>query len=333
VGSVPADAPLRVALSKVASLGEGYGRRLAFDTKGRTWASADLGIAYIWRDYEVAHAIDIPGYVDGTIRYADDDRTLLAGPWIVNPANGRARVLPKQRAALVAGIPDEHSPRPHLFTVANSAWTPSGDQMVALTRFTPPRGLDDGYRYHGPWAQLLLLGRATGKLTRVLEPDCGVFRDWALACDDRFVAAGGTELKVWNLKTGSLIATPVGSDELLNDLQLSADGAHLAGVRADGTVDVWETADWSRQATWRGHAGGAQAAAFHPALPLLATGGDDAELRVWSIGSAVPQLAGSVSVGDRIEGLAFEPAGRRLLVAARFARQEIAVFEVGIAAA
>ena len=76
--------------------------------------------------------------------------------------------------------------------------------------------------------------------------------------------------------------TTTGVPVLAVDIQRN--NARLATALADGTVRVWQLADAAAPPiVCAGHTGPACAVRFHPTEELLASAGEDAMLRVWSV--------------------------------------------------
>lgn len=319
--------PPKISLQKAFTLLEGYGERLAFSPSESVWASAGLGIAFLWHSTHVERAQELPGYLGGPLQFSKNGSELLAGPWILQLEKGTGMYLIEDSNELCAGIPPDYYPACDRFNIASSAWSTDGRILVAQTRYQPPRGINRDADYTGPEGQLIALSREGGRLERVLESNTGMLSPWAIATYENLVAAGAVGLTLWDLARANPLFEMHGKSEMLTDLRFSPEGGLLAGTRVDGSVELWNVADGSLGASWQAHPGQAQSAAFHPRLPILATGGHDGQIKLWSLDLPAPRLLASHEIGDRIQGCAFDPAGR-LFVASRFAREEISVFDL-----
>jgi WD40 repeat protein len=104
-------------------------------------------------------------------------------------------------------------------------------------------------------------------------------------------------------------------DDYVIDLGWSADGTRLAAAASSGPVSLFAMIDGAR-ADLPGHDDGTNCLAWHPAQPaLLATGGQDAKVKLWD--AATAQHTASAGVGGAwIEHLAWSPDGAKLAVAA-----------------
>lgn len=312
-------------IKKIKALSEGYGPRIAFHKNMSEWATARLGQLALWENTRVVQHIDIPGYVDGAVYYSDDGQEILVGPWAVSLASGQKRFYPYLQDELIAAIDPKYSPRRELFSITNAIWSPDGRRMVALSRYRPSRLIGDNTHYDGPDAQLLLLDGEKGQFLHALEENCGAIRDRSLAVHANQVAAGGTRLSVWDIHTGETIAHLPGVTAMLKGLTFKPDGTLLAGIQVDGSIILWETNGWKLVTTWSAHPGLAQALAFHPHHPLLASGGSDGVLRLWSLETENPTPSGAYSLGKPIQGMAFEPEGNYLVVAASLVEEEMSI--------
>jgi WD40 repeat protein len=103
-------------------------------------------------------------------------------------------------------------------------------------------------------------------------------------------------------------------DDYVIDLAWSADGTRLAAASSSGPVSLFATADGART-DLPGHDDGANCLAWHPAQPLLATGGQDAKVKFWD--TATAQHTATAELGGAwIEHLAWSPDGAKLAASA-----------------
>jgi WD40 repeat protein/serine/threonine protein kinase len=134
-----------------------------------------------------------------------------------------------------------------------------------------------------------------------------------------WLASGGAEtVKIWDATTGGLLRTLPGHPDSGN-LALSPDGRRLAiGNNRDRTVELWDTAGWTKLQRLGPHKGLVLDLAFrHDGAQLAAacgqfywTGGEG-EVAVWDVttGKSVHRLSGHVSGAVAV---AFTPDGQRL---------------------
>ncbi len=103
-------------------------------------------------------------------------------------------------------------------------------------------------------------------------------------------------------------------DDYVIDLGWSADGTRLAAAASSGPVSLFAATDGAR-VDLPGHDDGANCLAWHPARPLLATGGQDAKVKFWDATNA-QHTASSEIGGAWVEQLTWSPDGAKLAAAA-----------------
>jgi WD40 repeat protein len=138
-----------------------------------------------------------------------------------------------------------------------------------------------------------------------------------IAVDAHAIAVAEVEVWLWTrqgheIGKGHRVLT--GSEHSVNALRLTPDGKQLIALDIDGTITVWATATGKQLAHWKAHGESAAALAVHPRLPLVASGGDDGALKIWSLDGTGPVTA-LEKQGGAVQDLAFSPAGDHLLAA------------------
>jgi WD40 repeat protein len=158
----------------------------------------------------------------------------------------------------------------------------------------------------------------TGEL---LETHPGSFRRASLSPDGRRAAAtdlNGT-MTVLELEDGRrLFENPVTKDGHIELAPaFSPDGRYLVGPDGDGTVlTIWETQEFRKVRTLRGHQGFIAAVAFSPDGEKIVTGSHDLSFIVWDAATGT-QLGVQSGHGDEVLSVAFDPAGERILTGGR----------------
>jgi WD40 repeat protein/serine/threonine protein kinase len=101
--------------------------------------------------------------------------------------------------------------------------------------------------------------------------------------DGRRVASGNEsgEILVWDLSDGRLVRQARGHDAAIWDV------CHVTNLlitaSADQTLRVWDAESLSEQAVLRGHSGEVWRFAVSPDATVLASGGKDGSVRIWSL--------------------------------------------------
>ncbi|MGD1863713.1 MAG: hypothetical protein ACFB0D_04085, partial [Phormidesmis sp.] len=136
----------------------------------------------------------------------------------------------------------------------------------------------------------------------------------------------------------SLIAEFVGHTDWVRTVKFSADGTQLLSGSDDGTVRIWALAAApTRPVVLRQSSDGAvllredriRAIALSPDGRLLASGGDDCQVRLWDL--KTQQLIETVSThSSRIWSVAFQPQGNKLMLAAGGDKQMLMLWQIHI---
>ena len=293
-----------VVLHKLAEL-DGGGARLAVE--GAAIAAGGDDTVILWRDHQRASTAQAPGAID-RLRFRGGE--LLAAPYVLEvpgPASSASPAeLPDLGPALLHDLPGPPSGQ---LLVRRADWSADGQELLVYVEHRAPRGIGASAAA-GPQARLLWLDRARKVLA---VPWTGrTFSINAVALGARFAAAGGKQLMVWDRHTRAQLATLDVHTVLIRDLAFSADERLLGSVANDHKVALVDTASWKPTATWDAHDGDATGIAFHPTLPLVATTGQDGQLRVWSLDGT---RRAEAALGRPGNAVAFSPDGKQLLAA------------------
>jgi WD domain, G-beta repeat len=305
-----------------------YGKHLAFDREGKRWALADhrtIQLGQLPPPGASSHSapppasellgrkITSPGTIH-SLAWSADGKQLLACPQRYDLAQYEWRTLPGLHTELAAGL--AHPPPPEQLGLAAGLHAPDGQELLALARFRPLAEPSNESAYRGPRERLLLIDR---KLRGVLlegaagELDLGGEALSALAFGERLIAAGGTTVTVWSRKTLQRVAE-LPHAQPPRALAFNAEGDRLAVLCAGGELTLWDPTAGTRLVTLQAHLMDGYAVAFHPSRPMLATGGQDGKLRVWSLGGA-PLY--EEFLGGWVHTVAFDPTGARLAAGTR----------------
>ncbi len=113
--------------------------------------------------------------------------------------------------------------------------------------------------------------------------DIGVAPDLSFA----FVAAGEPgvfgEVRLFNLKDGSLIRTIQGHRDAVYAAELSPDGKLLATGSYDQKVKLWNVETGAEVRTLHGHNDAVYDVAFHPSGQILASASGDRTVKLWNV--------------------------------------------------
>lgn len=118
--------------------------------------------------------------------------------------------------------------------------------------------------------------------------------------------------KVWDAKTGTVLATLSGHDEPVDFADFSLDGSRIVTASWDKTSKVWDAKTGTALATLTGHGSGVATAAFSPDGSLIITASSDKTAKVWDAktGSVLATLSGH---GSDVRSATFSPDRTRII--------------------
>lgn len=138
--------------------------------------------------------------------------------------------------------------------------------------------------------------------------------------DDTVVTAEGNPrlTRIWNVKSGSAVASFLQEDDVAADVAASPDGSLIATTGSKGIVWLW-SAQTGKMLRSLDHEAQVRIMAFSPRGDVLATStgageGNGGTVRVWEVASG-KELARRTSSIARFHSLAFTPDGKTLAVA------------------
>ncbi len=143
----------------------------------------------------------------------------------------------------------------------------------------------------------------------------------ALSAGQTRLASGSsdTDVRVWDAESGEDLLTYEEHEDVVNDLDLSADGA-LAATGAgsglgtpDHTLRLWDTATGQTFHVLFGHTEGTTAVDLTDDSTQVVSGGFDGQIKTWSTASGALLKTFPSSVGT-VTALALAPGGARLAV-------------------
>jgi hypothetical protein len=194
--------------------------------------------------------------------------------------------------------------------VRHADWSADGKELVVYVEHRPARGVGSGVSSGAPPARLLWMDHAR-KVIAV--PWTG--RSFALTSvlfGAHWMAAAGKQLMVWDRHSHAQVATLDVHSLVIRDLAFSPDDRVLASVSNDHKIALVDTATWKTRASWDAHDGDVVGVAFHPSRPVIATTGQDRQVRLWTLDGKRLAEAKLPGPGNAV---AFSADGARLVVA------------------
>jgi WD40 repeat protein len=118
--------------------------------------------------------------------------------------------------------------------------------------------------------------------------------------------------KATPVPVGTLYHTYRGHHDSVQDVACSADGAYVASVSKDTTVQVWDSATGGNQAAvYSGHTDVVNSVTWSPDEKNIASGSNDKTVRVWNTSDASLKFAYG-SHTDAVNAVAWSPDGTRV---------------------
>jgi WD40 repeat protein len=304
----------------IADLTGSYGNRLAFDPGGKRWALADNRTIQLGSDGTLDRRPTAAEPIHHLV-WSPDGKRLLAGPLIYDLPHDAWEKLPGLGKALTSGLAEP--PPADQLGIGAAAYAPDGKDLVLAVYFQPSRGVDAADSYSGPQERVLAVGPDRA-LRGALYAGDNEMR--ALAVGDRLIAAGGSTVQVWERQSLRKVAD-LKHKLVARALAFNAEGDRLGVITADGAVSIWDPAAGTLVASFPAHQGDGYAIAFHPKQPLVATGGQDGKLQLWTLtGTAVH----TETLGGWVQAVAFDAAGTRLGAVARATPPHLTIYSVAM---
>jgi WD40 repeat protein len=297
------------------------------DGRVRLWSLADLGDPRPAQEVNPGRALATmeshPGGVWGVALSADGELLATGGAdgtvrlWsLASLGDRRDTMLGMQETSIVSPMATLEGHTSGVWRVALSS---DGQLLISA-------GADGTVRLWEP---------GTGRLVAILQGHTHAGAIWglALSADGTLLASGGAEgaLRLWEASTGRPLAILRGRTGAVWGVAMSADGELLASGGADGAVRVWSLTGATRRtvvaptasrdtpepggvlgtpragtgrplANLRGHTGVVRSVALCADAHLVASGGEDATVRLWSLNSTGAQRddrLGKQHVGTR----------------------------------
>jgi WD40 repeat protein len=189
--------------------------------------------------------------------------------------------------------------RGHALVTYDLAWSPDGKKLATV----------------GQESSRLDVFSSSGSLEQSISTGYGWL--WSVAFSDKLLAASNDStdmIHVFDAETYAGV-TELSFSEA-GALDFSRDGSLLAGCHRDGTINVWNTSDWSLVKSWmahprRGDEQGCKSGAFSLDGDVYFSGGDDGYFNAWDVSSGerlyshdYKSLVWTISLSDNGEMLA-----------------------------
>ncbi len=184
---------------------------------------------------------------------------------------------------------------PASVNVRSVACTADGKRIVT--------GSEDG--------QVRILDHDSGKELERFPGHTGPVTSVAVSADGSAIVSGSADRTA--RRFGLTLSHTATGLERTTALAITPDGSQLIAAGAKGEVTAWSMAALARVRDFQGAAGPIRAVAVSAAGDLLAAGGDDTHVRIWSTADAA--LLADVTTHSPITAIQFAGGNRRAIVA------------------
>jgi len=161
----------------------------------------------------------------------------------------------------------------------------------------------------------------------ILEPiETGHTAVWAViySPDMTLIATGGWDhnepwtgehakcsVKIWDTKTGKLVATLSGHTDVVRCLAWTKDGKTLVSGSYDHSVRIWNTTKWEQISVLVEHTDFVMAIALSPYDHIFASISYDNTTRLWNLDNGQP-ISPSLQHPEKVNCMSFSVDGKRL---------------------
>ncbi|KIK39017.1 hypothetical protein CY34DRAFT_808779 [Suillus luteus UH-Slu-Lm8-n1] len=143
--------------------------------------------------------------------------------------------------------------------------------------------------------------------------------------DTTLIATGGRDgpytgkpiessVKIWDAKTGKLVATLKGHTDTVLCLAWTKDGKTLISGSHDSSIRIWNTTNWQQTAVLDEHTDTIFAIAISPNDRILASASDDKTARLWNLDNGKP-ISSPLQHADEVNCVSFSAGGKQLATA------------------
>ncbi|KAG2754395.1 WD40 repeat-like protein [Suillus brevipes Sb2] len=118
-------------------------------------------------------------------------------------------------------------------------------------------------------------------------------------------------IKIWDTKTGKLVATLKGHTSIVSCLAWTKDGKTLVSGSYDRSIKTWNTTNWQQTAVLVEHTSVIYAIAISPNDRILASASFDKTARLWNLDNGQP-ISSPIQHADEVNCVSFSAGGKQL---------------------
>jgi WD40 repeat protein len=120
-----------------------------------------------------------------------------------------------------------------------------------------------------------------------------------------------SSVKIWEAKTGKLVATLKGHIDAVRCLAWTKDGKTLISGSWDSSIRTWNTTNWKQTAVLNEHTDSVFAIVISPNDRILASASWDKTARLWNLDNGQP-ISSPIQHADDVNCVSFSAGGKQL---------------------
>jgi WD40 repeat protein len=146
----------------------------------------------------------------------------------------------------------------------------------------------------------------------VYSPDMTLIATGGCGCDINRSGPRESSVKIWDVKTGELVATLKGHTHDVHCLAWTMDGNTLISGSYDNSIRIWNTTNWQQTTVLDEHTDLVYAIAISPNGCILASASHDKTARLWNLENEQPINISPLQHAEPAHCLSFSADGKLL---------------------
>jgi WD40 repeat protein len=135
--------------------------------------------------------------------------------------------------------------------------------------------------------------------------------DMTLIATSGWDGPDASSIKIWDAKTGKLVATLKGHTNIVVCLAWTKNGKTLISASVDSSIRIWNTTNWQQTAVLDGHTSSVSGIAISPNGRFLASASEDKTVRLWNLDNGQP-ISSPIQHTDDLNCVSFSAGGKQL---------------------
>jgi WD40 repeat protein len=199
----------------------------------------------------------------------------------------------------------------HTEAVSSVCWSRDGRRVLS--------GSDDGTARQWEVESRETMPEPIESILASIETGQGEVYAVVYSPDTTLIATGGDDarddnecsIKIWDAKTGKLVATLKGHTDSVWCLAWTKDGKTLISGSWDSSIRTWNTTKWKQTAVLDEHTDRVYGIAISPNDRILASVSQDKTARLWNLDNGQP-ISSPLHHADEVNCVSFSAGGKQL---------------------